>query len=315
MKKRLRYLVRIAAVCFVLLNISAAFHAWHFTHFSEDDTPKTKLDELSFSDKVSLVCFGLSNPRPKTKSLPAQDYERLQIASGNEMLEAWYMPADSISFGDVILFHGFSGEKSSMLERATYLRSIGYGTLLIDFRGSGGSTGNITTIGFEEAGDVKATVDFIHERGADKIILFGTSMGAAAILKAVAEQGVRADQLILECPFASMLQTAKNRFEKLGAPAFPAAHLLVFWGGALHGFWGFGHNPADYTKTVDIPTLLIYGEQDDRVKRIEIDTIFENLPAKKTLLLLPKAGHANYLEVEKEAWKKGVREFVMDNEG
>ena len=77
-----------------------------------------------------------------------------------------------------------------------------------------------------------------------------------------------------------------------------------------NGFWGFGHNPANYSKKVQIPTLLIYGELDGRVKRAEIDDIYANLAGKKELLLFPTAGHGNYLEVDEAKWIENVRSFL-----
>ena len=49
--------------------------------------------------------------------------------------------------------------------------------------GSGGSEGNETTIGYKEAEEVKSCYDYVAGQGEKRIFLFGTSMGAAAILK------------------------------------------------------------------------------------------------------------------------------------
>ena len=43
--------------------------------------------------------------------------------------------------------------------------------------------------------------------------------------------GVRADAVVLECPFDRLLTTVEHRFELMGVPAFPLARLLTFWGG------------------------------------------------------------------------------------
>ncbi|MEO0790765.1 MAG: alpha/beta hydrolase, partial [Bacteroidota bacterium] len=200
-------------------------------------------------------------------------------------------------------------EKSAMLRRATLIRKMGYSTMLVDFRASGGSSGNTTTIGYKESEDVRSVVNHLRAEGNEEVYLLGTSMGAAAILKAMSENDVGVQAVIVECPFGSLLQTAKNRFENMGVPSFPAAHLLVFWGGVENGFWGFGHNPANYSKKVQIPTLLIYGELDGRVKRAEIDDIYANLAGKKELVLFPTAGHGNYLEVDETKWVETVRSF------
>ena len=114
----------------------------------------------------------------------------------------------------------------------------------------------------------------------------------------------------MECPFSSLLQTASNRFEAMGLPAFPAAHLLVFYGGIENGFWGFSHNPSTYSQHIDLPSLLMYGQKDGRVKQSEIDIIYEKLQGEKELLIFPAAGHGNYLEVDEEKWLEGVKRFL-----
>ena len=304
-----KWLLRFLLLGFVLLNISSAFHAYKFTHFSDEDQTKSDADELSLSEKISVLFLGISNPRPKTQSKARSEYEVLSIPSGEEVLEGWFTEVDSTK-GNVILFHGYSGEKSAMLSRASLIRKMGFNTLLIDFRGSGGSTGNTTTVGYKESEDVISAVNFLKQRNKKPIYLLGTPMGAAAVLKACSEKEMGIKGIILECPFESLLQTAENRFERMGLPSFPLAHMLVFWGGIENGFWGFSHSPAAYSKAVNIPTLLIFGEKDARVKRFEIDRIYENLAGKKEVLLFPQAAHGNYLDTDAEKWIKHVQAFL-----
>ncbi len=71
--------------------------------------------------------------------------------------------------------------------------------------------------------------------------------------------------LVLESPFDALLSTVVNRFALMGLPAFPFAHLLVFWGGVQQGFNGFRHYPADYATEVRCAVLLLDGANDTRV--------------------------------------------------
>src|SRR5205085_9033661 len=131
--------------------------------------------------------------------------------------------------------------------------------------------------------------------GVKNIYLFGTSLGAVAILKAIHDYHLQPAAIIIECPFGSMYQTTCARFRIIKVPPFPMAGLLVFWGGIQNGFWAFGHNPTMYARSVKCPTLLLYGEKDEKVSRQEIDDIYKNLAGKKTLRTYPLAGHENYL--------------------
>lgn len=306
MKKRL---LRLALIAFILFNIMAFFHGYTLTHFSKNTGTKTKLANLSTGQKIATLFVGASNPRPTAVQQPESAFEEISFPGGEGILGGWYMETDSAK-GTVILFHGYAGEKSSMLERASLIREMGYHTLLMDFRGSGASSGNRTSVGFHEAEDVKATWDYLQKKTSQPIYLLGTSMGAASVMKAVNTYKLPAEGIILECPFGSMLQTTKNRFEAMGVPSFPAAHILVFWGGIQNGFWAFDHNPSAYAKGIEIPALLVFGEKDKRVKRSEIEGIYNNLAGEKRLFSMHEAGHVNYLEVDEAGWKKEVRKFL-----
>lgn len=197
-----------------------------------------------------------------------------------------------------------------MLDKAEIFLHSGYNTLLIDFMGSGGSEGNQTTIGFYEAQEVKAAFDFLQSRGETNIILYGTSMGAVAIMKALNDDLLPATSVILECPFGTMLETVQARFKTMNVPSFPMANLLVFWGGVQNNFNAFKHNPVDYAKGITCPVLLLSGEKDEKVSMQEINRIFKNLAGKKKLITYPLAGHENYLVQYKEQWTKDINAFL-----
>jgi len=307
-KKLLKRLGWITLTLFVLANIIACFHAYQFTHFSNNTEPKTKASDLAFGQKVKALVFGINNPRPVNHSTPARNYETIRLQS-NKKIECWFMKADS-SRGSVILFHGYGGEKSSMLDKADEFLNLGYNTLLVDFMGAGGSDGNQTTLGFKEAEEVKSCYDHLLTKGEKKIYLFGTSLGAAAILKSIHDHSLFPAGIMIECPFGSLYQATSGRFRALNVPSFPLAGLLVFWGGVLNGFRGFSFKPVEYAKSVKCPTLLLYGEKDERVTRKEIDDIFGNLQGSKRLKTFPLAGHENYLKKYRNEWVKEIALFL-----
>src|SRR5688500_2598325 len=150
-KKLIKRTLWIIVIIFILMNFVAYFHAYKFTHFTDENVTKTNAKKLSTSDKIKTLFFGIDNPRPQNTAMPTQNFKVVKLQS-NKSIECWHIKTDS-SKGTVILFHGYSGEKSTMLEKSDEFIKQGYSTLLVDFMGSGGSEGNQTTIGFKEAED------------------------------------------------------------------------------------------------------------------------------------------------------------------
>lgn len=294
---------------FILMNVIAFFHAYKFTHFKENKSEKTQSPEkLSSFEKVKTLFLGVNNPKPANSKYPSQKYKTLKLKSNKE-IECWFIE-NSNPKGTVILFHGYGSEKSSLIERSDIFQKLGYNTMLVDFMGSGNSEGNQTTIGFKEAEEVKTCFDYICSIGEKNIYLFGTSMGAAAIMKCINDNQINPNGIIIECPFGSMYKTVCARFKKMNAPAFPMAGILLFWGGTQNGFWGFSHNPADYAKNIKCPTLLLYGEKDKSVSQQETDEIYRNLNGSKQLKIYKNTGHENYLKNNKAQWINDVKDFT-----
>jgi alpha-beta hydrolase superfamily lysophospholipase len=297
------------ATIFVLMNVVATFHSYKFTHFADNNIEKTKdPKKLSAAQKIKTLIFGVSNPRPQNATVPTSNFETIKLKS-NRAIECWSIKRKNAK-GTVILFHGFSGNKSAMLDKSEVFLGLGYNTFLVDFMGSGGSEGNQTTIGFLEAEQVKTCFDHLTEKGEQNLYLFGTSMGAVAIMKAISDFDIKPKGIIIECPFGSMYKTVCARFKTMNAPTFPMAGLLVFWGGLQNGFWAFGHNPTEYAKRINCPTLLLYGAKDEKVSRDEIDAIFNNLIGPKELSIYKEAGHENYLKKYKDDWTKDIQDFL-----
>jgi alpha-beta hydrolase superfamily lysophospholipase len=293
---------------FIVMNVVAFQHAYKFTHFSETASARTQdPNDLSILDKTKILFTGIDNPRPEAKSLPDIPYKTIRIISTHE-LECWRMEVPRAK-GTVILFHGYAGEKSSLLTRAKEFRKLGYNTVLVDFMGSGGSTGSGTSIGYTEAVQVKDCFEYINKQS-KHVILFGTSMGAAAVLKAMNDYTLPVTSIILECPFGSLYKTVCARFELMHVPAVPMAALLCLWGGVQNGYWAFSHNPSTYAKSVSCPVLLLFGEDDDRVTREETDLIFANLKGKKQLKVYTGIGNAIFTKSNEKQWVKDVASFL-----
>jgi uncharacterized protein len=88
----------------------------------------------------------------------------------------------------VVLAHAFPTDRRSWSEFADFLRGKGYVTLTFDFRGYGDSTGETDVP--EIWRDVLAATSLLRDRGADRIVVVGASMGGTAALIAAARADV-----------------------------------------------------------------------------------------------------------------------------
>ena len=298
------------------LNLLAYRHAYALTHFREGGVRTAKPEALSLGEKLRVLAVGPTVPRPQNRRTPLDvglRYERHVFPGAHGLpLEAWYVPRPERR-GVVLLFHGHADSKESQLKAAAMFHEMGYSSLLVDFYGSGGSGGSDTSIGFHEATDVASAYQYARELpGRPPVVLYGESMGAAAILKAVADHHLAPEAIVLEMPFDSLLRTVRQRFWSMGIPAFPSAELLVFWGGWQQDFNGFRFNPADAARVVTSPTLLMNGDSDPWVTTEEAQRIFGNLHGPKRLKLFHGLKHQSFLNARPEGWRQSISEFLAE---
>ena len=291
--------MRAVLIVFCAVNLLGYIGAYYLTHFK---TP-------------GQIGWGLS--KPISSKLPTDlglRYQTKRIPiDRSEWLETWSIPAAlAPSKGTIVLFHGDKSTKAKqLLPPARVFHDLGYDTVLVDFRGVGGSSGNTTTIGMREARDVAQIASYAQSSQLQRpLVLYGVSMGATAILKAIAQENVNPDAIVLELPFARLLDAVRSRIRATHVPTFPLAEATVFWGGVQHGFNGFAHNPVDFAHQVKCPTLLLHGRLDKWTTVAEIDRIYQNLPGMKQLSIFPNAGHNSLVKSDRNRWKQDMETFL-----
>ncbi len=315
-KKRKRLIITVTLVLILLVNLLAWMHARSLLQFGAPGTETTKKPEhLSLMEKIGVLLTGVRIAKPSNRATPKDlslDYETHCFPGYNgHTLETWYIPHPSPRHM-VLLFHGHAEAKGSLLPQAAAFNRMECSVLLVDFYGSGGSSGSRCTVGFNEAHDVTAAFNFARKQWAHRsIILYGFSMGSAALLKAIAQERLEPAAIIIEATFNRFMATTKNRFDEMGLPTFPAAQLLLFWGGVQGGFNAFKHNPEDYAQSVTCPALVLHGALDNRATLAEARQVFDKLGGEKYFKSYPRAGHQLLISVQPGKWRKDVEEFLM----
>ena len=228
------------------------------------------------------------------------------------VIDTWYSATDSISKGTVVLFHGITVTKTQLLDEAYEFKFWGYNVMLVDLRGHGNSEGNITTIGYREAEEVKLAFEYLQQKGEKNIILFGTSLGGVVISKAIADYNLSPSGIIIEMPFLSLQSYLKAKARLLGFPQQPFAFLTTAWIGMEKGFNGFSHLTTRYVSKINCPVLMQIGGKDEFVLRSESEIIYDAIVSKDKKLIIYENGlHESFLRHDHSRWRNEVESFLL----
>ena len=251
---------------------------------------------------------------PQSVGLPFQDVVFNSRGVGLN-LKGWFIPAQG-SAKTVIFAHGYRKNRLQNdvpgLSIAQVLVAEGYNVLMFDFRNSGESEGDLTSIGQYEVQDLLGAVDFIKSKPekAEQIDLLGFSMGAStAILAGAREPSVTA--VIADSPFAD-LQTYLNKnlsvWTELPSIPFNQAFFMVV--PFLTGLRTETVSPVNEIKNMgNRPLLLIHGEGDEDIP-IENSEMLQKAYPHVQLLRIPGAKHVKNYETDPGLYLSAVTSFL-----
>ncbi|MBO8158268.1 alpha/beta hydrolase [Thermosyntropha sp.] len=266
------------------------------------------------------VSWKLTHPeREEIKSNPNDyglDFEDVSFTSrGSSLnLKGWFIPAESDR--TVIFAHGYGRNRLQsdvpVLPIVKKVHDHGWNVLLFDFRNSGESDGNITSVGQYEVNDLLGAVDFIRSEKniSGKIVLHGFSMGAAtAIIAGAREKQV--DGVIADSPFADLKPyLMENLSVWSGLPSIPFNQTSLVIGTFLTGLNADKVRPVkEVSKFAGRPLLLIHGNKDVDVPLKNSELLRKAYP-QADLWIVPGAGHVKNYEVAGEYYLDMVIDFL-----
>lgn len=311
----MRWILWVLLVQFILLNISAYLHADKLSHlYSQEQYEIDIAKPISkniFAKTWRLFC-GYRNYKQPEILLPDFKYSVVNFKTRNNLnIEAWYASADSNAKGTVILVHGLMGNKSGLIGQAKQFLSLNYNVLLADSRAHGNSGGTHTGFGYNETEELKLEYDYLKQKGENRILLWGISMGAVEVIKAVGDDKLGVSGIMVSMPFGSLQDLIKARLHNLGLPKQPFGSLITFWIGVQRGYNGLGFDVASYAKKVDCPVLMQYGDRDQLVSFKETDKIFKSFASKdKKLVEYTNASHQQLFRKDSVQWRMETMEFL-----
>lgn len=226
-------------------------------------------------------------------------------------IRGWYLPGadDKPTF---IMAHGLFRNRIEVLELACRLNSIGYPSLLFDFRSHGISGRDTVTLGHREKLDVLAACTYALEQQDGDLVLYGISMGAVSCLMAAPEVEEKLAAVVADSPFLSLRETIRRHtWLVLSLPAFPFVDIFV-WNFTRVG--DFSETDLNAVKAAaklrEVPILLIYGERDRRMPETVAQAFFSEIDSPRKLVFFPKAGHGRSFRSDPGRYVKEVVDFL-----
>jgi fermentation-respiration switch protein FrsA (DUF1100 family) len=232
-------------------------------------------------------------------------YEEIEFVTVDGLtLRGWYIPG--WNGATVIFCHGFARDRSELLPEAGWLLKEGYGALLFDFRAQGASGGAHIGLGYLEALDVQAAVDFVSSRSPqERVGVLGYSMGAMAAIRAAATD-TRIGAVIAVSPFASTRDLANQRLR--GVPFL--APLVVWWSERMTGLRPDDLRPLDDVAVLSPrPILILQAGADEMVPRDSGQRLYEAAGEPKELWSAPGVAHVDFRQASPETYKQRVTGF------
>jgi pimeloyl-ACP methyl ester carboxylesterase len=200
-------------------------------------------------------------PRDPVKDIPDWGHVidvRVPTAGGGS-LEVWRIEPEGRSRGVVLLAHGWSRNRDRMVSRARIFAEMGFTTVMHSARDHGGSTRHPFMNAFRFAEDIEAVLEWIDE----PVLLYGHSAGAAGAIIAASLNPDRIRLLFLEGCYARTkeallsLYRGYNRFFGIFF-----APMVVLCMDIFYRFRMDSVSPARLAPDLDIPVLIIHGDED-----------------------------------------------------
>jgi len=200
-------------------------------------------------------------------------FEEVTLTGGDGVrLCAWLIPHQAPK-GTVLFFHGNGGNISHRLVAVKTWHNLGYTVLILDYRGYGRSEGTPSEAGLYR--DAQAAWRYLTEsRGekADRIILFGESLGGAVAIDLAAN--CRPAALVVESTFPSLLAVAKLHY-----PLLPVGLLLRE-----------RYDSLGKIARVSCPKLFFHGTDDELIPLAVARPLYDAATPPKQLIETP-GGH------------------------
>ena len=230
----------------------------------------------------------------------------------NLTLRAYVVKNESHNW--LIAMHGFRSEPRSMSPYARHFFEEGFNVVVPGQRGHGWSDGTFIDMGYYCADDVKSWVDeIIRNDSESRIVLYGLSMGASAVLMAQNKNLPENVVCIIEdSAYTSAWDELAFKMQKnYGLPANPLLSITSLIAKKRYGFRYEDVSPLEAVKKARKPVLFIHGVDDDVVPLSMLSELYDASSCVKEKFEVPGAQNSRSLFADTFAYWEKVDSFVF----
>jgi alpha-beta hydrolase superfamily lysophospholipase len=230
-------------------------------------------------------------------------------------------PVDNDPLVTVVLVHGLFRNAMELETVGAMFRRGGAEVCLLELRSHGGSGDALFTFGLRESEDVEAAVDFLRSRPGredDSVVLFGVSLGTAAVALA-APRIPNLAGVVLDAPMDDLLSAAHRMLSETQGRVVgisePFRSLVIRGIELWSGYRMSEVRPIDALASLpaDLPILLIGAGLDHRMPPDSVTGIYDSLqaqPGVKELWFCEQARHGHVWEEDPEGYEERIARFI-----
>jgi fermentation-respiration switch protein FrsA (DUF1100 family) len=229
-------------------------------------------------------------------------YQDVTLVTGDGLkLSAWYTTPENGAM--ILVAHGHGGIRWDEMH-ALFARH-GYGVLSWDFRAHGESEGEVATLGYYEALDVEAALDFcLAQPGVEWVGAWGGSMGGAATIEATTRRD-EIEALVIDSTFYSLEAVLE---QAVTVPALRPG--IRFFAERETGLNADLVEPVERIGLISPrPVFLIQGEADSTAPPDSARRLYDAAGEPRTLWTEPGIEHVGMHDAFPEEYERRVIAF------
>lgn len=241
-------------------------------------------------------------------------YADVEYESPLGSMDAWRFGGDDDTMA--IFVHGHRGTRGDGLFLLPTLNDIGVPALFITYRNDEGQPrdpSGFYQYGLTEWRDVHAAVEYaLSQPGVGDVVLIGESMGGGIVSKFLYESPLAGSVTgaVLDSPVTDFQALVDLGARERNLPGFVAN--TVKWVATLR--FGVDWDAMDYLEDadrLDLPVLLIHGEDDTRVPIETSEELAALRPDIVSYRVYEDTSHASAWNVDSTRYERELREFLL----